>query len=70
VGPSIGYSRIFPLRGCVTVNVDQMSNIPGKDTCSSPPVSADGYGIFFAGLYLKLTFGPWAAATPPQLARD
>jgi hypothetical protein len=58
VGPSIGYSRIFPLRGCVTVNVDQQSPVQGTNTCSSPPVSANGYGVFFGGIYVKLTFGP------------
>jgi hypothetical protein len=57
VGPSVGYSRILPLRACVTVNVDSNSPVPGMNTCSSPPVSGDGYGVFFGGLYFKLTVG-------------
>jgi hypothetical protein len=60
VGPSVGYSRVFPLRGCVTVNVDQMSSFMGTNTCSSSTVSAEGYGVFFGGVYVKLTFRPWA----------
>jgi hypothetical protein len=60
VGPSVGYSRVFPLRGCVTVNVDQASPFPPRNTCSSSTVSAEGYGVFFGGVYVKLTFGPWA----------
>jgi hypothetical protein len=59
VGPSVGYSRIFPLKGCVTVNVDSMSPVPGVDTCSSSTVSTNGYGLFFAGAFVKLTFDPW-----------
>jgi hypothetical protein len=57
VGPSLGYSRVFPLRSCVTVNVDSMSPVPGTNTCKSPPVSGDGYGVFFGGLYFKITAG-------------
>jgi hypothetical protein len=59
VGPSVGYAWTFPRRGCVTVNVDQLSPVSHVNTCS-PPVSAEGYGVFSAGVYVKLTFGPWA----------
>jgi hypothetical protein len=69
VGPSFGYSRVFPLRACVIVNVDQMSPVPGVNTCSSPPVTADGYGVFFGGVYLKLTFGPWTGSSAVQAAQ-
>jgi hypothetical protein len=57
LGPSLGYSRVFPFRSCVTVNVDAMSPVPGMNTCSSPPVSGNGYGVFFGGLYVKVTVG-------------
>jgi hypothetical protein len=58
IGPSLGYSRVFPLRACVTVNVDAMSPVPGVDTCSSSRVSGNGYGVFLAGVYFKLTYWP------------
>jgi hypothetical protein len=57
LGPSLGYSRVVPLRACVTVNVDSMSPVPGMNTCSSPPVSANGYGLFSGGVYVKVTVG-------------
>jgi hypothetical protein len=60
-GPTIGYSGVFPLRGCVTVNVDQQSPLPGVDTCNSPPTSIHGYGVFSAGAFVKITFGPWTS---------
>jgi hypothetical protein len=44
----------------VIVDVGQQSHVPPVNTCSSPPVSADGYGVFFGRVYLKLTFGQWA----------
>lgn len=59
VGPWIGYSRVFPVSGCVEVDVDQYSQVPGTNTCSSPPVSNSGYNDFFGGIFVKLTYSPW-----------
>jgi hypothetical protein len=60
VGPMIGYSRVFSVSGCVEIDVDQFSNVPGTNTCSSPPVSSSGYNDFFGGIFVKLTFNPRA----------
>jgi hypothetical protein len=60
VGPMIGYSRVFPLTGCVEIDVDQFSPVPGTNTCSSPPVTNSGYNDFFGGIFVKLTYNPWA----------
>jgi hypothetical protein len=60
VGPMIGYSRVFPVSGCIEIDVDQFSNVPGTNTCSSPPVSSSGYNDLFAGIFVKLTFNPRA----------
>jgi hypothetical protein len=60
VGPMIGYSRVFPLVGCVEIDVDQFSSVPGTNTCSSPPVSNSGYSDFFGGVFVKLTYNAWA----------
>jgi hypothetical protein len=63
LGPAVGYARVFSLGGCITVEVDSFSPVPGTSTCKSPPVDANGDGIFFAGIFLKLTLGP-AASSP------
>jgi hypothetical protein len=58
VGPAVGYERVFPLQGCVEVQVDAKSPVPGTpNTCTSPPVQSSGYGVFFAGIFLKVTVG-------------
>lgn len=67
-GPSLGYSRIVPLKGCATDNVDAYSPVPQITNLCSSPVTGNGYGVFFAGLYVKLTIGPWADSTPPSVA--
>lgn len=59
VGPTVGFARIFPLKGCVEIDVDQYSPLPGQNTCSSPPVVSYGYDNFYAGVYAKITFDPF-----------
>lgn len=65
VGPFVGYSRVFGLSGEVQVcpqsatetgNCDTTSSYY-KDTSSSP-VSTSGFGVFFGGIFLKVTLGP------------
>jgi hypothetical protein len=56
-GPTVGYSRVFPLSGCATVTVDSMSAVPGINNQCKSPVAGHGYGVFFAGLFVKATFG-------------
>lgn len=64
VGPFVGYGRVFPLTGNVQVcPEDQAGNCDAtspynKPTTSSPPVTTSGYGLFFGGIYLKVTLGP------------
>jgi hypothetical protein len=60
VGPTIGYWRTFPLGGCVEVVLDTASPVPATNTCASPPVTNNGYGVVFGGLYAKLTIDPFA----------
>jgi hypothetical protein len=57
VGPTVGYSRVFPLSGCASVTVDATSAVPGINNECSAPVSGHGYGVFFAGLFAKVTIG-------------
>lgn len=68
VGPTFGYEPIIPLGGCVEVDVDQYSFVPGQNTCSSPPVSANYYGVFFGGIFAKVTFGRSIPAHDGQTA--
>jgi hypothetical protein len=62
-GPFVGYGRVFGLSGEVQVcPPDQSGNCDKsspyyKDTSSSP-VSTSGYGLFFGGIFLKVTVGP------------
>jgi hypothetical protein len=61
VGPTLGLARVFPVKGCVEVDVDQYAPAPlqgGANTCSSPPVENHGYDNFYAGIYAKITFFP------------
>jgi hypothetical protein len=62
LGPQIGYSRVFPVRGCVEVDLDQFSQtgLQGQNTCNSPPVQNNGYDNFFGGIYAKVTIDPFA----------
>jgi hypothetical protein len=63
VGPTVGYARVFPIRGCVEVVLDnfaQGSSLQPTNTCSSPPVANSGYGVFDAGIYAKVTLDPFA----------
>jgi hypothetical protein len=54
-GPTLGYARVFPTSGCVTVNVDSVSQVPGFNNQCSGPVSGNGYGVFFGGIFAKIT---------------
>ncbi len=58
VGPSVGYSRTFATKACATVNVDPGNPLQINNLCSGP-VQGDGYGVFFAGAFAKLTYDPW-----------
>jgi hypothetical protein len=62
VGPTVGYSRVFPIRGCIEVVIDNMApvGITPINTCSSPPVANSGYGVFDVGIYAKVTVDPFA----------
>jgi hypothetical protein len=64
VGPTLGYSRVFALQGCVDseFQVSATNMAPaglgiGRNTCASPPVQSNGYGILFGGIFAKVTFG-------------
>ncbi len=65
VGPFLGYSRVFGMSGEVQVcpqSLNQSGNCDTsspyyKDTSSSP-VSTNGFGVFFGGIFLKVTLGP------------
>jgi hypothetical protein len=61
-GPSIGYARVVPLSGCVTDNVDSLSAVRGISNQCSSPVSAHGYGVFFGGIFAKVTFDVFRSA--------
>jgi len=64
VGPVLGYGRTFGLSGNVEVceldtsnNCDTNPQHNYKNTSSSP-VTTSGYGMFFGGIFLKVTLGP------------
>lgn len=59
VGPTLGYWRVFPINGCLEVVLDNLSPVPATSTCDSPPVTNSGYGVFFGGLYAKVTIDPF-----------
>jgi hypothetical protein len=59
VGPYVGYERIIPVQGCVEVDVDSESPVPGIANECSYPVQAHGYGVVSGGIALKLTVDPW-----------
>jgi hypothetical protein len=58
VGPMLGYERAFPTEGCVNTVVDMNSPYPGMNTCDSRTVQANGFGVFFGGIFAKVTIGP------------
>jgi hypothetical protein len=63
LGPTLGYSRVFGLHGCVDSEFQSDPNNPlpsgitNINTCASPPVQTGDYGVFFGGIFAKLTFG-------------
>jgi opacity protein-like surface antigen len=59
VGPTFGYSRVFPVHGCIEVVLDNLSPVPATNTCASPPVQNNGYGVVFGGIYAKVTIDPF-----------
>jgi hypothetical protein len=61
-GPSLGYARMIPTSGCVTVNVDNVSQVRGFNNLCSSPVGANGYGVFFGGIFAKVTIAVGPAA--------
>jgi len=66
VGPVLGYSRTFGLSGNVQVCPQSPDESGNCDTTSpnyiqsksSSPVTTSGYGMFFGGIFLKVTLGP------------
>jgi opacity protein-like surface antigen len=60
IGPTVGFSHVFALKGCVEVDEDQyqQAQTPAQNTCQSPPVQSFGYENFYAGIYAKVTFYP------------
>jgi hypothetical protein len=61
LGPAIGYERVFGLSGCVDsepqTDATHTTMLQAVNTCSSPPVQTNGYGVFFGGIFAKVTFG-------------
>jgi hypothetical protein len=63
VGPVLGYSRVFGLSGNVQVCPEKSGSCDTTSPnyvqgTSSSPVTASGYGMFFGGIFVKLTLGP------------
>jgi hypothetical protein len=65
VGPFVGYSRVFGLSGEVQVCPQSSSQTGNCDTTSpyyrdtsSSPVSTNDFGVFFGGIFAKVTLGP------------
>lgn len=65
VGPFLGYGRVFGLSGNVQVCPQSQTETGNCDTgsalykdTSSAPVSTNGYGLLFGGIFLKVTLGP------------
>jgi hypothetical protein len=73
VGPAFGYTRIFPISGCVDSEPQSdpthTTTLQPVNTCSSPPVEANGYGVFFGGAFIKVTIDEkWLAPHRGQAA--
>lgn len=65
VGPFVEYSRAFPLSGEAQVCPQSATESGNCDTGSpyyrdttSSPVVTSGYGMFYGGIFLKVTLGP------------
>jgi len=64
VGPVLGYSRVFGLSGnvqvCEVLQSGDCDTNPQHNyrNTSSSPVTTSGYGMFFGGIFLKVTLGP------------
>jgi hypothetical protein len=59
VGPIVGYETIFPLQGCVDVEPnDPTSPVQPQNTCARSVVQSSVYGVFFAGVQVKVTIVP------------
>ena len=62
LGPVLGYSRVFALNGCADVEPQSdplnPTNVPSESSCSSSVVNANGYNLFFGGIFAKVTLGP------------
>ena len=64
-GPFVGYGRSFGLSGEAQVCPQSSTETGNCDTSSqyykdskSSPVATSGYGVFFGGIFLKVTLGP------------
>ncbi len=63
IGPMLGYDRLFPVNGCVTVTpqtdaVNPTTTVTPANTCDSSVVQASSYGVFYGGIFAKVTIGP------------
>lgn len=70
VGPVIGYGRAFGVSGCADSEPQSdplyPQTLPAANSCApasatnvnTGPAQANGYGIFFGGIFLKVTLGP------------
>ena len=62
VGPVVGYGRSFALGACVDAEpqTDQFNGtqLAAKSTCDSGTVQGNDYGVFFGGIFAKVTLGP------------
>jgi hypothetical protein len=65
VGPVLGYGHTFGLSGCADSEPQSdpqyPSTLPAQNTCGSHTggtATANDYGMFFAGIFAKVTLGP------------
>jgi hypothetical protein len=54
VGPVFGYEQVFPLSGCIDIE----PQTDAQTTCDASVVQASSYGVFFGGIFAKVTLGP------------
>ncbi len=66
VGPVLGYGHTFGTSSCADSEIGTADNptsgLPAANTCAAgykgPQSTANDYGIFFGGIYAKVTLGP------------
>lgn len=73
VGPVIGYGRVFGVSACADSEPQSdplyPSTLATANTCASSykgeQAQANGYGMFFGGIFAKVTLGPDVAPEAP-----